>query len=297
MSRASAGTQRRDGRGAEEARPIRITRKFQKHAEGSVLIEIGDTRVICSATIEPKVPPWMRDAKHGWVTAEYGMLPRSSGSRISRESRGNVRGRTHEIQRLVGRSLRAVCDLPALGQRTVTLDCDVIQADGGTRTASVTGAFVALYDALRSLVDAGEMPAIPLRDFVAATSAGIVEGRVLLDLAYEEDSSAEVDLNLVMTRAGAIIEVQGTAEREPFSTARLSEMLRVGRAGIEALVRAQEKALGVAHGAAIGVGAIAAPSSVAVAAESRRSVPAKRASRTSGAPAKSARARTKRRAS
>lgn len=248
--------ERPDGREREEARPVRITRKFQKHAEGSVLIEIGDTRVICSATVEPKVPPWLRDAKHGWVTAEYGMLPRSSGSRISRESRGNVRGRTHEIQRLVGRSLRAVADLPALGQRTVTLDCDVIQADGGTRTASVTGAFVALYDALRSLVEAGEMPAIPLRDIVAATSVGVVGGRVLLDLAYEEDSAAEVDLNLVMTRAGAIIEVQGTAEREPFSTARLTEMLRVGRAGIEALVHAQEKALGVAHGAAIGVSAI-----------------------------------------
>lgn len=237
--------ERKDGRGAAESRPVRITRRYQRHAEGSVLIEVGATRVICSATVEGKVPPWMRDAKHGWVTAEYGMLPRSSGSRISRESRGSVRGRTHEIQRLVGRSLRAVTDLDALGQRTITLDCDVIQADGGTRTASVTGAFVALHDALASLVDAGALPKLPLRDFVAATSVGIVGDAVLLDLCYEEDSSAEVDLNLVMTRAGLLVEVQGTAERAPFTSERLAEMLRVGRAGIDTLVRAQEAALGV----------------------------------------------------
>ncbi|MFN0149467.1 MAG: ribonuclease PH [bacterium] len=238
---------RSDGRGSADSRAVRITRQYQRHAEGSVLIEVGDTRVICSATVEGRVPPWMREAKHGWVTAEYGMLPRSSGSRISRESRGSVRGRTHEIQRLVGRSLRAVTDLDALGQRTITLDCDVIQADGGTRTASVTGAFVALHDALSSLVDSGALPKLPLRDFVAATSIGIVGGEVLLDLCYEEDSGADVDMNLVMTRAGLLIEVQGTAERAPFSSAKLAEMLRVGRAGIDTLIRAQEASLGIRH--------------------------------------------------
>ncbi len=245
MTKVKKKLARCDGRGSADSRPVRITRKFQRHAEGSVLIEVGDTHVICSATIEGRVPPWMREAKHGWVTAEYGMLPRSSGSRISRESRGSVRGRTHEIQRLVGRSLRAVTDLDALGQRTITLDCDVIQADGGTRTASVTGAFVALHDAMQSLVDSGALSKLPLRDFVAATSIGIVGGEVLLDLCYEEDSGADVDMNLVMTRAGLLIEVQGTAERAPFSTARLTEMLRVGRVGIDTLIHAQETALGI----------------------------------------------------
>jgi ribonuclease PH len=242
--KARGGGSRADGRRPDEMRSISITRGYLKHAEGSALIEVGGTRVICAATVESRVPPWMRDSGQGWVTAEYSMLPRSTGSRSSRE-RGSVRGRTHEIERLVGRSLRAVTDLPALGQRTVTLDCDVLQADGGTRTASITGAFVALYDALRALVDRGDLARIPLRDFVAATSVGVVDERVLLDLAYEEDSRAEVDMNLVITRAGLLIEVQGTAEKNPFSTTRLSEMLRVGRAGADALFRMQAHALGV----------------------------------------------------
>ncbi len=242
MTRRTAAL-RSDGRRPDQLRPVSITRHYIRHAEGSVLVEAGQTRVICTATIEERVPGWARESGHGWVTAEYGMLPRSSGSRIARESHGNVRGRTHEIQRLIGRSLRAVVDLKALGARTVTLDCDVIQADGGTRTASVTGAFVALHDALASLVARGTLPALPIDDFVAATSAGLVAGRPLLDLCYEEDARADADLNLVMTRGGRFIEVQVTAEREPFSSARLAQMIRLGRGGLESLFAAQAEAL------------------------------------------------------
>ncbi len=237
------GEARVDGRRPDEPRAARITRGYLKHAEGSALIETGDTRVICAASVEERVPGWLRDSGNGWVTAEYGMLPRSSGTRMTRESRGTVRGRTHEIQRLIGRSLRAVTDLKALGQRTVTLDCDVVQADGGTRTASITGAFVALADALRGLVERGLLPEVPITDAVAATSVGLVGGRVLLDLRYEEDAAAEADLNLVMTRGGRFIEVQVTAERTPFSRARLNEMIRVGERGLVDLFAAQEEAL------------------------------------------------------
>jgi ribonuclease PH len=240
---AGARAPRADGRAPGALRSVRIARGFVKHAEGSVLIETGETRVICTASVEERVPAWTRDAGHGWVTAEYGMLPRSSGTRMARETHGGVRGRTHEIQRLIGRSLRAVTDLRALGQRTVTLDCDVIQADGGTRTASVTGAYVALHDALATLVARGALAELPLLDSVAATSVGLVGGRVLLDLCYEEDSRADADLNLVMTGSGRFIEVQVTAEREPFTNARLAEMIRVGRAGIAALLAAQRGAL------------------------------------------------------
>jgi ribonuclease PH len=235
---------RADGRRPFQPRPVRITRGYLKHAEGSVLVETGDTRVICAASIEERVPGWLRDAGRGWVTAEYGMLPRSSGTRMARESRGTVRGRTQEIQRLIGRSLRAVTDLEALGQRTVTLDCDVVQADGGTRTASITGAFVALVDALRGLVERGLLPRVPLTDSVAATSVGLVGGRVLVDLCYEEDAAADADLNLVMTRGGRFIEVQVTAEKEPFSRARLSAMIRAGERGLGSLWGALDEALG-----------------------------------------------------
>jgi len=236
---------RSDKRALDQMRPVKITPDFICTAEGSCLIEVGNTRVICTATIEESVPNWMRNAGKGWITSEYGMLPRSTLTRTAREaSRGRVGGRTHEIQRLIGRSMRAVVDLVALGERTVWMDCDVIQADGGTRTASITGAFVALASATRKLVEAGTLKNIPLRDFVAATSVGIVDGAVMLDLAYEEDSRAEVDMNLVMTGKGRFVEIQATAEQQPFTDERLAEMTTFARRGCARLIEIQRETLG-----------------------------------------------------
>jgi ribonuclease PH len=231
-----------DGRKADELRKIKITRNYLKTAEGSALIEMGNTKVICTATVENSVPPFLRGKGTGWVTAEYAMLPRSSGQRIQRE-RGKVGGRTHEIQRLIGRSLRSVVNLDALGERSVLIDCDVIQADGGTRTASITGAYVALVDALRSMKKQGMIASLPLTDHLAAVSVGIVGGKPLLDLCYAEDSTAEVDMNLVMTGKGKIVEVQGTAEGEPFSKSELGKLLSIGEKGIKALIRKQKESL------------------------------------------------------
>ncbi|MEZ5661007.1 MAG: ribonuclease PH [Burkholderiaceae bacterium] len=237
-------TTREDGRAPEALRRLQITRRFTIHAEGSVLIEMGATRVLCTASIENRVPPFLAGRGQGWVTAEYGMLPRATHTRGAREAaRGRQTGRTQEIQRLIGRSLRAVTDLEALGERTVTLDCDVLQADGGTRCASITGAYVALHDALTGLVAAGTLPSLPLRDAVAAVSVGIVGGRALLDLDYGEDSGCDTDLNVVMTGSGGIVEIQGTAEGEPFSGDQLEQMLGLARQGIGALVLGQQKAL------------------------------------------------------
>ena len=236
---------RADGRGPGELRPVRLERGWLKHAEGSVLVSCGDTRVVCTASVEPGVPPFLRGRGQGWVTAEYGMLPRSTHTRTAREaSRGRQGGRTMEIQRLVGRALRAVVNTAGLGERTVWLDCDVLQADGGTRTASVTGAFVALVDALGAMRERRELSQLPVSDFVAAVSVGVVDGACLLDLAYAEDSRAEVDLNLAMTGAGGFVEIQGTAEREPFGPADLQRMLDLGRGGIAQLIELQRQALG-----------------------------------------------------
>ncbi len=224
---------RPSARAADELRPIAITRDYIKHADGSVLIECGDTRVICTASVDGSVPPFLRGKGSGWVTAEYGMLPRSTGSRMRREaSAGRQGGRTLEIQRLIGRALRAAVDLNALGERTITLDCDVIQADGGTRTASISGAWVALRDALAGLVTNGELAAAPLVCQVAAVSVGIVAGDAVLDLDYAEDSTADTDMNIVMTDQGGFIELQGTAEAAPFSDTELTRMLELARAGI-----------------------------------------------------------------
>jgi ribonuclease PH len=233
---------RSDGRKADELRKIKIARNYIKTAEGSVLIEMGDTRVICTATVENSVPPFLRGKGTGWVTAEYAMLPRSSGQRIQRE-RSKVGGRTHEIQRLIGRSLRSVVDMKALGERSVLIDCDVIQADGGTRTASITGAYIALVDALRHIEKQGLIKAVPVTDYLAAISVGIVDNKPMLDLCYVEDSTAEVDMNLVMTGKGKIVEVQGTAEGEPFSRAELSKLLVLGEKGIKMLVKKQRALL------------------------------------------------------
>ena len=236
---------RSDNRTPEEMRPVKITTEFIRTAEGSCLIEIGNTRVICTATIEECVPNWMRNGGKGWITSEYSMLPRATLTRTARESvRGKVGGRTHEIQRLIGRSMRAVVDLQKLGERTVWIDCDVIQADGGTRTASITGGFVAMALAMQKLVAAGTLKKLPLRDFVAATSVGIVDGEVLLDLAYEEDSRAEVDTNFVLTGANKFIEVQATAEKEPFGDDLLAKMTQFARKGIAGLVKIQKETLG-----------------------------------------------------
>ncbi len=235
---------RTDGRKPGELRPVKISTDFTRHAEGSVLIEVGETRVICTATVEEQVPPFLRDTNKGWVTAEYGMLPGSSPTRVPRESaRGRVGGRTHEIQRLIGRSLRAVTTLDRVGPRTIWLDCDVIQADGGTRTASITGAYVALALALRRLRAAGKIAADPLTGSVAAVSAGVVGGRILLDLRYDEDSRAEVDMNFVMTGKGRFVEVQGTAESKPFSKAQLLRLTDLAGEGIKHLTRLQRAAL------------------------------------------------------
>jgi ribonuclease PH len=231
-----------DGRKADELRTVKIIRNYIKSVEGSVLIEMGDTRVICTATVENTVPPFLKGQGTGWVTAEYAMLPRSSAQRIQRE-RGKVGGRTYEIQRLIGRSLRSVVDMEALGERSILIDCDVVQADGGTRTASITGAYVALVDALRLMKKQGLIGKVPLMDHLAAVSVGIVDGKPLLDLCYAEDSTAGVDMNLVMTGKGAIVEVQGTAEGEPFSKKELSKLLALGEKGIKALIRKQKEVL------------------------------------------------------
>lgn len=235
---------RPDGRAADALRPVRITPGFVAMAEGSVLIEAGNTRVLCNATVENGVPSWMRNSGRGWVTAEYSMLPRATLTRTPRESeRGKIGGRTHEIQRLIGRSLRSVVDMKALGERTIILDCDVIQADGGTRTAAITGASAALAIALGKLVAAGTLKISPLMQMVAATSVGIVDGNVLLDLAYEEDSRAEVDMNVVMVADGGLVETQATAERVSYSRAQLDAMLDVAQKGIRELMAIQQVAL------------------------------------------------------
>ncbi len=233
---------RRDGRGPGDLRPVRLTRDYLRHAEGSVLVEVGDTRVICTASVEDRVPPFLRGRGQGWVTAEYGMLPRATATRTPRET-GRTGGRTHEIERLVGRSLRAVVDLAKLGERTVYVDCDVIQADGGTRTAAITGGFVALADCLERLWRGGTLPANPVRDLVAATSVGILGGAPVLDLDYAEDSVADVDMNVVMTGSGRFVEVQGTAEHTPFELADLEALLGLARSGIARLLDLQRRAL------------------------------------------------------
>jgi len=236
---------RSDNRTPEQMRPVKITPNYIIPAEGSALIEVGNTRVICTASVEESVPSFLRNTGKGWITSEYAMIPRSTLTRTPRESaKGRIGGRTHEIQRLIGRSLRAVTDLARLGERSIFIDCDVIQADGGTRTASITGAFVALGLAMQKMVEAGTLTAAPIRDYVAATSVGIVDGEVLLDLAYDEDSRAEVDMNLVMTGGKKIVEIQGTAEQHPFDDTQLKKMMDVARKGIEALIAKQQAVLG-----------------------------------------------------
>jgi ribonuclease PH len=235
---------RTDGRKPKQLRPLRITPSYLKTADGSVLIEVGDTKVICTAKLEERVPQFLRNSGKGWITAEYGMLPGSSQSRIGRESaRGKIGGRTHEIQRLIGRSLRAIADLRKLGERTIWIDCDVIQADGGTRTASITGAYVALVEAVRGWLGRGIIKEDPIKDAVAAVSIGIVEGKILLDLAYEEDSRADVDMNFVMTGSGKFIEVQGTAESNPFTNKQMGRMTDMAQQGIRELLKAQKQVL------------------------------------------------------
>jgi len=231
---------RLDGRGADKIRRVQITRNYIKYAEGSCLIELGNTRVICTASVEESVPPFLKGTGTGWVTAEYGMLPRSCLTRIKR---GKDSGRTYEIQRLVGRSLRAVCDMKVIGERTIWIDCDVIQGDGGTRTASITGSFLALADALYKLKKGGVISKVPLKDFVAATSVGILNNEMLLDLAYEEDSKAEVDMNIVMTGKGEFIEIQGTAERKTFNKEQTDQLLILAEKGIAELIDIQRKLL------------------------------------------------------
>jgi len=231
-------------RAPDELRHVRITRNYTKHAEGSVLVEFGDTRVLCNASVEERLPPFLRGKGEGWVTAEYGMLPRSTSSRMNREAaHGRQGGRTQEIQRLIGRSLRAVVDMKALGERSITIDCDVIQADGGTRTASITGGYVALVDAVQSLLDHKVLSRNPLIGRVASVSVGIYQGTPVLDLDYPEDCNAETDMNVVMNDAGQFIEVQGTAEGHPFSHAELDAMLALASKGIEQLLAEQRQAL------------------------------------------------------
>ncbi len=241
---------RTDSRAADSLRPVTITRHYTKHAEGSVLIEFGATKVLCTASVEEKVPPHKRGSGEGWVTAEYGMLPRATHTRSDREAaRGKQSGRTQEIQRLIGRSLRCVFDLKALGERTIALDCDVIQADGGTRTAAITGAFVAAHDAVTWLQSQGKLGtsagALPIKEFIAAISVGIVDGTPLLDLEYTEDSACDTDMNVVMTAAGGFVEVQGTAEGAAFSRDEMGALLGLADKGIRELIAAQRKALGL----------------------------------------------------
>ena len=243
---AGEGWARPSGRARDALRPVRIVRGYTKHAEGSVLVEFGDTRVLCTASVEERVPPFLKDKGRGWVTAEYGMLPRATNTRTDREaSRGRQSGRTLEIQRLIGRSLRAVSDLAALGPRTIQVDCDVLQADGGTRTASITGAFVAVHDAVEKLRAAGLVTGAPLRDFVAAVSVGVYRGEPVLDLDYAEDSACDTDMNVVMTGAGGFVELQGTAEGAPFTRAEMDALVGLAERGIRALIAQQRAALGL----------------------------------------------------
>ena len=235
---------RPSGRAPDQLREIQFTRNYTRHAEGSVLVEFGDTKVICTATVEERLPPWLKGKGQGWVTAEYGMLPRSTGSRMGREAaRGKQGGRTQEIQRLIGRSLRAACDLSALGERQITVDCDVIQADGGTRTASISGGFVALHDAITHLMKRGLLKQNPLHGLVASVSVGIYEGIPVLDLDYAEDSNAETDMNVVMNDGSAFIEVQGTAEGHAFRRDELDAMLELASSGIGNIIEHQKQAL------------------------------------------------------
>ena len=235
---------RTQGRAADVLRPLKITRAYTRYAEGSVLVEFGHTQVLCTASVEEKVPPHKRGSGEGWVTAEYGMLPRATHTRGDREAaRGKQSGRTQEIQRLIGRSLRCVFDLKALGERTISLDCDVIQADGGTRTAAITGAFVAAHDAVSWLIQQDKLKASPIREFVAAVSVGIVEGTPLLDLEYTEDSACDTDMNVVMTGAGGFVELQGTAEGAPFTRAEMDALVGLAERGIRDLIAAQKAAL------------------------------------------------------
>jgi len=236
---------RPDGRAPDALRPVRLTRRYTRYAEGSVLVEFGHTKVLCTASVDEKVPPHKRGSGEGWVTAEYGMLPRATHTRGDREAaRGKQSGRTQEIQRLIGRSLRCVFDLAALGERTVALDCDVIQADGGTRTAAITGAFVAAHDAVTWLLARGVIAQSPIRQFVAAVSVGIVEGEPRLDLDYAEDSGCDTDMNVVMTESGGFVELQGTAEGEPFARAELDQLVALAARGIGELVAHQRRVLG-----------------------------------------------------
>lgn len=234
-----------DGREPAELRPVSITRDFTRYAEGSVLIKMGDTWVLATASVDDRVPQWLKGGGRGWVTAEYAMLPRATAERKPRDaSTGRASGRSLEIQRIVGRSLRAIIDLDALGERTIWVDCDVLQADGGTRTASVTGAFVALFDACRRLSEGGQVRTFPILDFVSGVSVGLVRGEPVLDLCFSEDSEAAVDLNVIMTGSGGFVEIQGTAERKSFSDAELASMLSLARSGCSGLVAAQREALG-----------------------------------------------------
>jgi ribonuclease PH len=241
-----SNTQRPSQRANHQLRQVEILRHYTKHAEGSVLVKFGDTHVLCTASVEEKVPGFLRGKNQGWVTAEYGMLPRSTGSRMDREAaRGKQSGRTQEIQRLIGRSLRAIIDLGKLGERSIQIDCDVIQADGGTRTAAITGAYVALHDAVTYLLDKQIITESPLRDAVAAVSVGIYKGEAVLDLDYLEDSDCETDMNVVMTGNGGFVEIQGTAEGEPFRREAMDAMLDLATAGITSLLQKQKAALGV----------------------------------------------------
>lgn len=234
-----------DGRTKDQLRPLKVTPNYIVHAEGSVLIEMGNTKVICSATIDEKVPPFLKGENKGWVTAEYSMLPRATQTRNPRESvRGKLTGRTMEIQRLVGRALRSVVDMEVLGERTITLDCDVIQADGGTRTASINGAFIAMAFAINKLMAEGQLDKMPIREFLGAISVGKVNDEILLDLCYEEDSNAQVDMNIVMTEGGNFIEIQGTAEESPFSANEMQELISIANKGIKEIVNLQRKVLG-----------------------------------------------------
>ncbi|MEM5404796.1 MULTISPECIES: ribonuclease PH [Paraburkholderia] len=241
--------QRPSGRAADQLREVRITRNYTKYAEGSVLVEFGDTKVLCTASVSESVPPFLRDKGQGWLTAEYGMLPRATHTRSDREAaRGKQTGRTQEIQRLIGRAMRAVFDLEALGARTINLDCDVLQADGGTRTASITGAFVAAHDAVSKLLATGRIERSPITDYVAAISVGVYEGVPVLDLDYDEDSQCDTDMNIVMTGSGGMVEVQGTAEGAPFSREELNALLDLAQSGIRSLIEKQKAALEISHG-------------------------------------------------
>lgn len=234
-----------DGRQKHQIRPVKITRDYLKHAEGSVLIEMGDTKVICTASLEERVPPFLKGLGKGWITSEYGMLPRSTEVRKPRDSsRGKVDGRTMEIQRLIGRALRSVVDLKKLGEQTIYIDCDVIQADGGTRTASITGAYIALIDALGKSLKSGKINCIPVTNYVAAISVGIKDGEAILDLNYAEDSTCQVDMNIIMTENGQLVEIQGTGEESPFTKEQLFEMLELGEQGIKELISMQRQVLG-----------------------------------------------------